>query len=145
MQDGCQKQYHRHLCPVFKCHLQTDLLSTIRNPDMSGFQIPTVVLLGLRISKNHQALKLLLTNLVFHITGLPEHSRLPFTRCRSNVSQISDQQMSASILLLSRCSSTSPAYALHAQKAHRKMESGTVRIQLTDTQLPGLRLFGCLP
>ena len=42
MQDGCQKHYHRHLCPVFKCHLQTDLLSTIRNPDMSAFQIPTV-------------------------------------------------------------------------------------------------------
>ena len=23
MQDGCQKQYHRHSCPVVECHLQT--------------------------------------------------------------------------------------------------------------------------
>ena len=44
IQDGSQKLLLRHLWSVFECHLLTDPLSTIRNPDTSGFQIPTVPL-----------------------------------------------------------------------------------------------------
>ena len=57
IQNGCQKvrisngqskmaaknTIVRHVCPVFKWHLWTDLLSTIRNPDTFRFQIPTVL------------------------------------------------------------------------------------------------------
>ena len=43
IQNGCQKQHLGHLWMVLECDLKTNLLSTILNPDTSGFQIPNVV------------------------------------------------------------------------------------------------------
>ena len=57
-------------------------------------------------------------------SGFPSHSRLPSSRCRPHFYQVSDQQVSSSILPNRDSSAASPADAVHAQETHRKVEPG---------------------
>ena len=68
--------------------------------------------------------------IVIFISGISAHTRLPSPRRRPNFLEVSDQQMSASILRSRRGAAAPPAHALHAAKTHGKVESGKLDLNI---------------